>query len=131
MIAKLIVWGENRVEAILRMRRALREYQVRGIKTNIPFHQWILRHPRSMAGDFDTSFIDEEYRFTQREELYPHKDIALASAAIAALYRQRDKSVLRPVEAEAMSKGRWRQLGRIESLGLVIGSAIKGKKSQS
>jgi acetyl-CoA carboxylase biotin carboxylase subunit len=36
MIAKLITWGENRVEAILRMRRALREYQVRGIKTNIP-----------------------------------------------------------------------------------------------
>ena len=41
MIAKLITWGENRIEAILRMRRALREYQVRGIKTNISFHQWI------------------------------------------------------------------------------------------
>ena len=62
MIAKLITWGENRVEAILRMRRALREYQVRGIKTNISFHQWILRHPRFMSGDFNTGFIDEEYR---------------------------------------------------------------------
>ena len=62
MIAKLITWGENRVEAILRMRRALREYQVRGIKTNISFHQWILRHPRFMSGDFNTGFIDEEYQ---------------------------------------------------------------------
>ncbi len=62
MIAKLITWGENRVEAILRMRRALREYQVRGIKTNISFNQWILRHPRFMSGDVNTGFIDEEYR---------------------------------------------------------------------
>src|SRR4029450_3023014 len=43
------------------MRRALREYQVRGIKTNISFHQWILRHPRFMAGKFDTGFICEAY----------------------------------------------------------------------
>src|SRR5207245_1010728 len=88
MIAKLITWGENRVEAILRMRRALREYQVRGIKTNISFHQWILRHPRFMAGNFSTGFIDEEYHSMSKEELYPHKEIALDSAAIAALHRQ-------------------------------------------
>ncbi|HWP57558.1 MAG TPA: acetyl-CoA carboxylase biotin carboxylase subunit [Candidatus Acidoferrales bacterium] len=131
MIAKLIVWGENRVEAILRMRRALREYQVRGIKTNLPFHQWILRHPRFMAGDFDTRFIDEEYSFTQREELYPHKDIALAAAAIAALYREREKPMIRALPDETTSKGRWRQLGRIEQLGLVIGAAFQSKKSQS
>src|SRR5258706_12848133 len=83
MIAKLIVWGEDRVEAIVRMRRALREYQVRGIKTNIPFHQWILRHPRFMAGDFNTGFIDEEYPYLRKEEILPHKDIAPAPAAVA------------------------------------------------
>jgi|SRR5262245_26598808 len=130
MIAKVIIWGENRIEGILRMRRVLREYQVRGIKTNIPFHQWILRHPRFMAGDFDTRFIDEEYLVTQREELYPHKDIALASAAIAALHRDRERALLRPAPKEVAAKGRWGQLGRIESLGLVIGAALKGKKSQ-
>ena len=69
MIAKLITWGENRVEAILRMRRALREYQVRGIKTNISFNQWILRHPRFMSGDFNTGFIEEEYRASNSEEV--------------------------------------------------------------
>ncbi|HEY1370943.1 MAG TPA: acetyl-CoA carboxylase biotin carboxylase subunit, partial [Candidatus Binatia bacterium] len=94
MIAKLIVWGEDRVEAIIRMRRALREYQIRGIKTNIPFHQWILRHPRFMAGDFNTGFIDDEYRYMHKEEILPHKDIALASAAIAALGREQERAVL-------------------------------------
>jgi acetyl/propionyl-CoA carboxylase alpha subunit len=84
MIAKLITWGENRVEAILRMRRALREYQIRGIKTNISFHQWILRHPHFMSGKVHTGFIDQEYHSTSKEEVFPHKEIALASAAIAA-----------------------------------------------
>ncbi len=115
MIAKLITWGESRVEAILRMRRALREYQVRGIKTNIPFHQWILRHPRFMTGDFDTGFIDDEYRFRGKEEIYPHKDIALASAAIAALHREQELTV-RLLEKGATEKSRWRDRGRRESM---------------
>jgi acetyl-CoA carboxylase, biotin carboxylase subunit len=115
MIAKLIIWGENRVEAILRMRRALGEYQVRGIKTNIPFHQWILRHPRFMAGDFDTGFIDDEYRSAQKEELYPHKDIALASAAIAALHREQERAQ-RLLEKGAREKSVWGEAAKIEAL---------------
>jgi acetyl-CoA carboxylase biotin carboxylase subunit len=118
MIAKLIIWGENRVEAILRMRRALREYQIRGIKTNIAFHQWILRHPRFMTGDFDTGFIDDEYRLMRRRELYPHKDIALASAALAALYREQDRAP-RPTDTEAADSAQWRRAGRMESVRLV------------
>ena len=120
MIAKLIVWGENRVETILRMRRALREYQVRGIKTNIPFHQWILRHPRFMAGDFNTGFIDEEYRRIGDEEYYPHKDIALATAAIAALHREQQRA-LRLLEQGAAEKSQWRDRGRRGSLRAVPG----------
>ncbi|MBI4523130.1 MAG: acetyl-CoA carboxylase biotin carboxylase subunit [Deltaproteobacteria bacterium] len=115
MIAKLVIWGENRIEAILRMRRALREYQIRGIKTNIPFHQWILRHTRFMAGDFDTRFIEDEYRLRRKEEVYPHNEIALASAAIAALHREQElanqllrKSVTEPSQ--------WRAEGRRASL---------------
>jgi len=128
MIAKLIIWGENRVEAILRMRRALREYQVRGIKTNIPFHQWILRHPRFMAGDFNTGFIDDEYRFMRKEELYPHKDIALASAAIAALHREQERA-LRLLEKGAAEKSHWREAGRRASLRSVPGFSGRGWKS--
>jgi len=114
MIAKLIIWGENRVEAILRMRRALREYQVRGIKTNIAFHQWILRHPRFMSGDFSTGFIDEEHRSVSKE-LYPHKEIALASAAIAALHREHERT-LGLLAKGAAEKSQWREQGKRASL---------------
>ena len=114
MIAKLIIWGENRVEAILRMRRALREYQVRGIKTNIPFHQWILRHPRFMAGDFHTGFVDEEHRAVSKE-LYPHKEIALASAAIAALHREHERT-LSLLAKGAAEKSQWREQGKRTAL---------------
>ena len=120
MIAKLIIWGENRVEAILRMRRALREYQVRGIKTNIPFHQWILRHPRFMVGDFNTGFIDEEYGASGTEDVFPHKDIALASAAIAALHRERERAT-RILERGATEKSRWRETARKTALRSVGG----------
>ncbi len=115
MIAKLITWGENRVEAILRMRRALREYQVRGIKTNIAFHQWILRHPRFMSGDFNTGFIDQEYRVTVRDDLFPHKQIALASAAIAALHRDHERT-LELLEKRAAEQSKWREQGKRTAL---------------
>src|SRR5918999_3942330 len=115
MIAKLICWGENRVEAILRMRRALREYQIRGIKTNIPFHQWILRHPRFMSGDFNTGFIDQEYRASNTEEVLPHKDIALASAAIAAMHREQE-ATLGLLAKGAAEPSKWREQGKNNSL---------------
>jgi len=117
MIAKLITWGENRVEAILRMRRALREYQVRGIKTNIAFNQWILRHPRFMSGDFNTGFIDEEYRRISKDEIYPHKEIALASAAIAALHREHERT-LGLLTKRANEPSQWRDQGKRNSLRL-------------
>ena len=60
MISKLITWGDNRDHALQRMRRALAEYQVRGIRTTIPFFQWILEDEDFKAGRFDTSFIDRK-----------------------------------------------------------------------
>ena len=111
MIAKLICWGENRVEAILRMRRALREYQVRGIKTNISFLQWILRHPRFMSGDVNTGFIDQEYRSLDSEEVLPHKEIALASAAIAALHGEQEQN-LGLLAKRAAEPSKWREQGK-------------------
>ncbi len=58
MIAKLVVWGESRPEAILRMRRALKEYRIAGVKTTIPFHQALMDNPRFQWGQFDTNFLD-------------------------------------------------------------------------
>ena len=125
MIAKLITWGENRVEAILRMRRALREYQVRGIKTNISFHQWILRHPRFMSGNVNTGFIDQEYRSTSKEEVFPHKEIALASAAIAAMHREQE-STLGLLAKGAAEASKWRERGKRTALRLQPALSSRG-----
>jgi len=79
MISKLVVWGEDRASAVMRMRRALDEYQVRGIETNLAFHRRCLRHPAFIAGDYDTGFIGRN-----ATELAPHADDAELEAAIIA-----------------------------------------------
>jgi len=79
MISKLVVWGEDRASAVMRMRRALDEYQVRGIETNLAFHRRCLRHPAFIAGDYDTGFIGRN-----APELAPHADEAELEAAIIA-----------------------------------------------
>jgi pyruvate carboxylase subunit A len=60
MISKLIVWGKDRDEAVSRMRRALYEYVIQGVRTNIPFHKTVMKNPRFVKGDIDTHFIEEE-----------------------------------------------------------------------
>jgi pyruvate carboxylase subunit A len=60
MISKLIVWGRTREEAIIRMRRALYEYIIVGVKTNIPFHKAVMENPRFVKGELETRFIDLE-----------------------------------------------------------------------
>jgi acetyl-CoA carboxylase, biotin carboxylase subunit len=79
MISKLVVWGEDRPRALARMRRALDEYQVRGIETNLPFHRRCLRHAAFLEGDYDTGFIGRH-----AAELAPGADDAAAEAAIIA-----------------------------------------------
>ncbi len=59
LIAKLVVWGENREHAIARGRRALEEFVVEGIKTTIPFHLKVLEDERFVSGNFDTGFLDK------------------------------------------------------------------------
>src|SRR5205085_1956856 len=58
MISKLAVWADTRGAAIERMRRALGEYHVGGIRTNLSFHRQVMRHPAFIAGEYDTGFIE-------------------------------------------------------------------------
>jgi acetyl-CoA carboxylase biotin carboxylase subunit len=60
MIAKVITFGENRNEAIVKMRRALAEFAVGGVKTNINFELSILDSKEFLEGDYDTSFLSEK-----------------------------------------------------------------------
>jgi acetyl-CoA carboxylase biotin carboxylase subunit len=80
IIAKVIAWGRNRKEAILRMDRALREFVIKGVKTTIPFHRWLIHHPSFIKGDFDTTFVDREFLRKRWEQ----KDTFWETACIAA-----------------------------------------------
>ncbi|MSR14239.1 MAG: acetyl-CoA carboxylase biotin carboxylase subunit [Gammaproteobacteria bacterium] len=85
MIAKLIVHGKDRNEAIAKMREALNAFVIRGISSNIPFQSALLAHPRFQSGDFDTGFITQQWPSGFRAEDVPHEDsdflVALAAAA--------------------------------------------------
>jgi propionyl-CoA carboxylase alpha chain len=83
MIAKLIVHGKDRLDAIAKMREALNSFVIRGISSNIPFQAALLAHPKFVAGDFNTGFIAENYGQGFRAEDVPHDDpnflVALAA----------------------------------------------------
>ncbi len=83
MIAKLIVHGKDRLDAITKMREALNSFVIRGISSNIPFQAALLAHPKFVAGDFNTGFIAENYGQGFRAEDVPHDDpdflVALAA----------------------------------------------------
>jgi propionyl-CoA carboxylase alpha chain len=83
MIAKLIVHGNDRLDAIAKMREALNSFVIRGISSNIPFQSALLAHPRFVAGDFNTGFIAENYSQGFRSEDVAHDDpdflVALAA----------------------------------------------------
>ena len=85
MIAKLIVHGLDRDDAIRKMREALNAFVIRGVSSNIPFQSALLAHPRFVAGDFNTGFIAENYPKGFSAALVPHDDpdflLMLAGAA--------------------------------------------------
>ena len=88
MIAKLIVHGADRDDAIAKMRAALNGFVIRGVSSNIPFQAALLAHPKFVAGDFNTGFIAEHYAAGFRAEDVAHDDPDLLVALAAAAYRR-------------------------------------------
>lgn len=84
MISKLAVWAETRAEAILKMARALSEYQVTGIKTNLPFHRRVMQEPDFVRGVYDTSYI-ESHKATLLAPYTANPDDALLAVQAAAI----------------------------------------------
>ena len=101
MISKLITYGRNRNDAINKMKRALSEYVILGVKTTIPFHKAVLRNPNFISGDLNTHFIDTykqgieeemvnviaedlEYVNKLKSTFMPAKKIAAISAAVGS-----------------------------------------------
>ncbi len=117
LVSKLVVWAESREEAIRRMRRAVGEYRVVGIKTTLPFFGRVLAHPAFVAGDYDTSFVDTVLASADGR---PGRvvDIAVAAAAIRALEERRGARVA-PGGAGVAA---WRAAGLREAHGGRLGS---------
>ncbi|MBZ5546085.1 MAG: acetyl-CoA carboxylase biotin carboxylase subunit [Acidobacteriia bacterium] len=87
LLAKLVVWGSDRSEAIARLGRALAEYEVFGIQTTIPFFRRVVEHPQFLAGEIDTSFIDRalaEGILAHDEPSAETERVALLAAALDA-----------------------------------------------
>ncbi|MEY3944622.1 MAG: Acetyl-/propionyl-coenzyme carboxylase alpha chain [Pseudomonadota bacterium] len=90
MIAKLIVHGKDRNDAIAKMREALNGFVIRGISSNIPFQAALLAHPKFVTGEFNTGFIAEHYAKGFKAEDVPHDDQDFL-AALAAFVRRKSR----------------------------------------
>ena len=113
MLSKLVTWGDSRDHALQRMRRALSEYEVRGIRTTIPFFKWILDDEDFKAGRFDTSFIDRKLgaNGATLQAIEPvHEDLAAIAAAVHVFTKP-------PVTGAIVAPAsRWRDAGRVDAL---------------
>jgi propionyl-CoA carboxylase alpha chain len=109
MIAKLIVHGLDRDDAIAKMRSALNGFVIRGVASNIPFQAALLAHPEFVAGDFNTGFIAEHYPKGFDAEDVAHADpdflVALAAAAHRR-YRDRAAGISGQLPGHAVTIGR-------------------------
>jgi acetyl-CoA carboxylase, biotin carboxylase subunit len=117
MISKLITWGEDRPHALARMRRALAEYEVRGIKTTIPFFQWILDDPDFQAARFDTTFIDRKLAERNGDPWRAIgadvEELAAIAAAINAATRPASSS--NHLGRSGVASSQWKATGRSEA----------------
>jgi acetyl/propionyl-CoA carboxylase alpha subunit len=113
LIAKLIVHESNRAKTIARMKRALEEYRIIGVRTNIPFHQHLLQNPSFQAGDFDTQFTQNNLPALSTS----HDDKILseiaALAAVLAAHEHSQKSAL-DMQRSKRDPSNWKWVSRWE-----------------
>jgi len=117
MIAKLVVWAASRREAVDRMARALREYQVLGIRTTIPFFLWLMRQPEYLDGRYDTTYLDrllaERAGRTFSDLTAEEEELTAMAVAVDAYLRASEgQAAARQVDPQ----GLWKQAARREAL---------------
>jgi acetyl-CoA carboxylase, biotin carboxylase subunit len=120
MISKLVAWAEDRPRAIARMRRALGEYVVAGIKTTLPFFSWLLSQPDFVDGRFHTTYLDEVLASRHGrpfvEPAPDEEELAAMAVALHAMLSAGDGSEkgVRPLFGGAAR--RWKDQARLENL---------------
>ncbi|MBN1221264.1 MAG: acetyl-CoA carboxylase biotin carboxylase subunit [Anaerolineae bacterium] len=110
LMAKLVVWGETRGEAIMRMRRALEEFRITGVMTTVPLHIQLMNSTRFQAGQIDTSFLEQTFTFNQITE--PEHVCAAAIAATLVAHQRNRQAIL----LHQGGSSPWRLYGRREVL---------------
>jgi len=110
LLSKVITWGATRNEAIQRMCRALSEYQVYGIKTNIPFFKQILKHPDFLKGNYNTHFIARLEK--EGDSLDPEEEVAALIAAGIKSFRE-SRAIFACKQRN--NKSNWKLQGRIRA----------------
>lgn len=115
LISKLIVWGETRAEAILRMRRALEEYKIVGVRTNIPFHQNLMDSHRFMGGQFDTRFVEERFSMGTAEDGRETRPEIAAIMATLVAHRQTQRSA-QIIQRNERDTSNWKWISRWERM---------------
>lgn len=113
MLAKLICWGESRGAALLRMRRALDEYKIMGLKTNVPFHQKLLDSQRFLAGRFDTKFVEEQFVMEEESTTLRPDMAAILAALVEHANRQQAAQI---VKRNARDTSNWKWISRYEGI---------------
>lgn len=112
LIAKLLVWAPTRQEAIARMKRALHEYRIRGIKTSIPFHLIVMDNPKFVAGDYDTTFIDSVLGKVEYKK--KNHEVAAIAATIRKVLAEQQTTVIEKKREPGINP--WKLAGRQEGL---------------
>lgn len=108
MIAKVITWGDTRDEAIDRMQRALSEFVLTGIKSNIVLHKTILDHPKFRDGSYTTQFIEKNFEVIEPQLFKEVEDpVFLITAAITAYNDRKSKDV-----RQLNLTSNWKRVGR-------------------
>ena len=117
MISKLVAWAEDRPLAVARMRRALSEYLVAGIKTTVPFFSWLLAQPAFLEGRFHTTYLDEVLTARNgRPFVEPSPDVEEMAAVAAALQAALSPGTVAQRAGDGGASRRWRAQARAEGV---------------
>ena len=116
MISKLVAWGGTRDEAIARLRRALSEYEVGGIKTNIAFFMEILDDPDFQKGDFDTSFLEHWLKKRKTSAQIPVLERDLSVLAAVLFHSEAPATTAGNGDAPKQIESPWKLEGRRRGL---------------
>jgi acetyl-CoA carboxylase, biotin carboxylase subunit len=115
LLAKLVVWGTDRKQAVARMRRALSEYEVAGPRSNLQFFRQLLAHPEFVEGQLDTGFIDRMLA-EGTLKIPPPPELGHVAILAVALEMKKRQQQLRGGPHPNGRASRWKAAGRGEEL---------------